>query len=90
MVRRTFTVDDGVPVALVGTRREGKHPRAVLRKARDAMEEGTHATEDEAVDAFYEEFSGRKVSDETTAADVDRRNKTKQRMRTKLRSMSPK
>jgi len=54
------------------------------------MDEGTHATEGEAVDAFYEEFSGRKVSDETTAADVDRRNKTKQRMRTKLRSMSPK
>jgi hypothetical protein len=90
MARRTFTVDDGVPVAPVGTRREGKHPSAVLRKAREAMEEGTHATEDEAVDAFYEEYSGRKVSDETTAADVDRQTKTKQRMRTRLRGLASK
>lgn len=90
MARRTFTVDDGVPLAPVGTRGEGQHPSAVLRKARDAFDAGEHATLDEAVDAFYEEYSGRRVSDETTIADVDRQAKTKQRMRTKLRSMAPK
>jgi hypothetical protein len=86
----TFAIDDGVPLAPVGTRGKGQHPSAVLRKARDAFDAGEHATLDEAVDAFYEEYSGRRVSDETKLADVDRQTKTKQRMRTKLRSMAPK
>lgn len=83
-------IETGVPMPPVGTRGAGQHPSAVLRKARDAFDAGEHATLDETVDAFYEEYSGRKVSDEATTADVDRRTKAKQRMRTKLRAMGPK
>lgn len=74
----------------VDTRGEGKHSSVVLRKALRAFDTGEHATLGESVDAFYEEYSGRKVSNEVELVDVDRRIKTKQRMHTKLRSMVPK
>lgn len=82
-----FAIETDVPLGPVGTRSEGKHTSAVLRKAREAYDEGRHATLDEAVDAFYEMYSGRTVSDEVTEADVNRRIKTKQRMLAKLRAM---
>ena len=87
----TFEIDDGVPiVGRVGKRGSGQHPCAILRKARDAYDAGAHATLGETVDAFYEEYSGRKVADDTTAADVDRQTKTKRRISAKLRDMAPK
>lgn len=86
----SFPIRRGVPIPPKRPRGVGKHTSAVLRKACDAFNAGKHATLDEAVDAFYGEYSGRKVSEECTAADVDRRTKTKQRMLTKLRAMCPK
>lgn len=82
-------IRQGVPIPPKAPRGVGKHSSAVLRKARDAFDAGKHATLDEAVDAFYEECSGRKVSDEVTEADVDRRKRYKHRMRSKLRAMTP-
>lgn len=82
-------IRQGVPFPPKAPRGVGKHTSKVLRKARDAFDAGQHATLDEAVDAFYEECSGRRVSDEVTEADVDRRNRYKQRMRKKLRSTAP-
>ncbi len=90
MIKRNppqFTIDTDVPLEPVGRRKEGKHPSTVLRKAREAFDEGQHPTLGEAVDAFYEMYSGRIVSDEVTEADVNRRIKTKQRMLAKLRAM---
>ena len=75
------------PIPPVGTRGEGKHPSQVLRKARDAYDAGDYASLDEAAEAFYEEFSGRKVSEEKTEADYRRHLDTTKRMRAKLRSM---
>lgn len=82
-------IRQGVPIPPKTPRGVGKHSNAVLRKARDAFDAGEHATLGETVDAFYEECSGRKLSDEVTEADVDRRKRYKQRMRSKLRSMAP-
>ncbi|WP_147450712.1 hypothetical protein [Rhodophyticola porphyridii] len=83
-------IRQGVPIPPKAPRGVGKHTSKVLRKARYAFDAGQHATLDEAVDEFYEECSGRKVSDEVTEADVDRRNRYKQRMRAKLRGMASK
>lgn len=77
-------------VAPVGTRGKGKHQSAVLQKARKAIDEGEHASEDEAAEAFYEEYSGRRVSNESTSDDEARRKETLKRMRKKLRGMAPK
>lgn len=90
MAGHTFTIDDGVPLAPVGTRRAGRHPSAVLLKAREAIDAGKHLSEAEAAEAFYEEYSGRRVSDERTKADVLRHKETTKKMRAKLRSMAPK
>lgn len=59
--------DSGISMPPVGTRGKGKHTSAVLAKVRQAVAEG--ASLDEACEAFYEEYSGRKVSDEKTEAD---------------------
>lgn len=90
MAEGTFAVDDGVPVVPVGTRGAGKHQSAVLLKAREAMDAGKYASEHEAAEAFYEEYSGRRVSDEKTEPDVLTHKETTKRMRVKLRGMAPK
>lgn len=82
-------IRQGVPIPPKAPRGAGKHTSKVLRKARDAFDAGAHATLDETVDAFYEEYSGRKLSQKGTATDLDRQTKTQQRMRDKLRSIVP-
>jgi hypothetical protein len=71
-----YAVDDGKPLPPVGTRGAGKHQSAVLLQAREAIDAGRYASEHEAAEAFYEEYSGRR---ETT-----------KKMRAKLRRMAPK
>jgi hypothetical protein len=85
-----YAVDDGKPLPPVGTRGAGKHQSAVLLQAREAIDAGRYASEHEAAEAFYEEYSGRRVSDEKTEPDVLRHTETTKKMRAKLRRMAPK
>jgi hypothetical protein len=84
-----YAVSSGVTLPPVGTRGAGKHQSAVLQKAREAIDAGKYASEAEAAEAFYEEYSGRRVADERTEADVLRRKEATKKMRAKLRSMVP-
>jgi hypothetical protein len=80
--------DSGVSMPPVGTRGEGKHTSKVLAKVHQAVAEG--ASLDEACEAFYEEYSGRKVSDEKSEADYRRHCETINGMKKKLKVDSTK